>query len=293
MAVIKLYSDNPTDGITTFDKVRFYQATDSSGTGATLVATVDIDTDTTDVVHPGFTDYVYTAGSLTKYYASAWYNSSNAALTGYSDWVLGGQDRWDTMFMNELDDTAAAVWSATERALIKSKALDALYPEFFRIIIDTSLTIVNDSTNQTYVYTVPFGIFQISEVGVGDLNKVGISGRTYVVVKPEYWKFEKNKLHFQSLSGLTDDESIRLVGSKKYLEVGEVPQHIDSLAMLHMRSSAYLLLADDFPRFQTWAKLQAGTKVSFENLRVHAREFERMFNEGKKLLKDTHHTSLT
>jgi hypothetical protein len=293
MAIIKLFSDNPIDGITTFDKVRFYEATDSAGTGATLIATEDIDTDTIDMIGPGFTDYVYTAGSTSKYYASAWYNSSNGALSAYSTWVLGGLDRWDTMFMAELKDTSSAVWDATDRGYFKSKALEALYPDFFRNVVDTSLTIVNNSTLQTYVYTVPYGIFYIAEVGVGNLNKTASLTRTFEKVKADYWTFEKNQLHFSSLSGLTDGETIRLIASKKYLEVGEVPDRLNPLVMEHMRMSAYLQMADDFPRFKTWGKLQQGTKVSFENLRVHAREFERRFNDLKKELKDSHYATLS
>ncbi len=286
MAIVKLYSTNPKDGTSTFDKVKFYEADDSNGTNATAIATVDIDTSTVDVVNPGFTTYVHTSGSTSKYYASTWYNSSNSAESSYSTWIQGGQDRWDAMFKEEMDDANEEVWSSSDRQKFKDAALEALYPEFFRQVIDTSLTIVNNSTTQTYTYTVPHGIFKITEIGVGTVNKTASADRTFEIVKADYWKFERNLLHFTTLSGLSDGETIRIVGCKKYQEVGEVPKRLDPLAMLHMRMSAYLQLADDFPRFKTWARLQQGTKVSFENLRVHAREFERKFNDWKKILKD-------
>lgn len=290
MSIVKLYSSNPTDGTTTFDQIRFYQANDSSGTGAAVVHTSDIDTTTVTPLNPGFTSYIYSSGDTTKYYASTFYNSTSTIETDKSDWVLGGQDRWDTMFMNELQDTTSAVWSATDREYFKKKALEALYPEFFRNVIDTSLTVVNDpsSNTATYIYTVPFGIFSLSEVGYGNLNTTSSTvTRDFKVLKRDYWKFEKNNLHLQSLSGMDNGDTIRLIAQKKYLEVGEVPEYLDPLAMEHMRMSAYIKLADDYPRFLTWAKLQQGTKVSFENVRVHAREFERRFTDMKKLLKDT------
>ena len=286
MAVIKLFSKNPKDGTTTFDKVKFFEATDDEGTGATLLKTTDIDTDTADTINPGFSHYIHPTGSILKYYATAWYNSVNGIQTSYSDWILGSYDRWDTLFMNDLQDTAGAVWSATDRENFKKAVLEALYPDFFLNVIDTSLEIVNSSTIQTYTYTVPFGIFKITEVGIGNMNTTVLLTRDFKLLKSGYWKHEGTTLTLASLSGLTDGSIIRLVGSKKYTDVGEVPERLDSLALLHMKMNAYLKLADDYPRFLTWAKLQQGTKVSFENLRVHAREFERKFKEDKSVLKD-------
>jgi len=283
MSVIKLYTENPTDGILSFDKVRFYEANDSVGTGSTLVTTIAIDLSRLNPTSPGFTAYTYPGGSVTKYYASTWYNSVTFTETDKSLWVMGGTDRWDTRFMNELKDTVSAVWDATTREYFKDSALESFYPDFSYETVDTSLLVVNNNTVQTKSYAVPFGIFHISEVGVGDPNDLT---KSFVVVNPSNWQFEKNLLRFNSLSGMTDTYPIRLVCGKKYLSVGEVPEKLDQIAMLHMKMDAYLNLADDYPRFLTWAKLQAGTKVSFENLRVHAREFERKFEKEKKRLAD-------
>ena len=293
MSIIKLFSRNPKDGTSTFDKIRFYEATDVEGTGATLVYTKAIDESTVSQIDPGNTSHVNSAGDLTKYYASTFYDSTGLVETDYSGWVLGGQDRWDTKFGQEMDDSDGSVWAATLRAQFKEDALNALYPDFFREVIDTSLTIQNETNDIQFVYTVPYGIFGISEVGVGTLDTTSsTSTRDFVKVKNDYWTFEKNKLHFQSMSGLTDGESIRLIASKKYLYVGEIPEYLDSLAMLHMKMNAYLNLADDYPRFKTWGRLQSGTKVSFENLRVHGREFERKFKEAKAELKQNAYSSL-
>lgn len=292
MAIIKLYSDNPKDGSTSFDKIRFYEANDNTGAAASLVATVSIDSTTVTPLNPGYTTYVHNTGSLTKYYASTYYNSTTLNESSYSTWVLGGTDRWDTMFMSEMQDTSSTVWTATDRASFKKKALEALYPDFFRNVIDTSISAVNSSPNITYTYTVPFGIFSISEVGYGNLNTTSIVSRSFKVVKREYWKFEKNVLHFDPLPPFSNGDTIRLVAQKKYIEIGEVPEYLDPLVMEHMRMSAYIKMADDFPRFLTWSKLQQGTKVSFENLRVHAREFERRFTDMKKTLKDSAQASL-
>ena len=293
MSIIKLFSRNPKDGTDLFDQIKFYEATDSSGTGATLVYTAAIDITTISQVDPGYTSYVYSSGDLTKYYASTFYDSSGAIETDYSDWVLGGQDRWDTKFGQEMDDSSSAVWSATLRLQFKKDALDALYPDFFREVIDETLEIQNSADDVTYEYTLPFGIFDVSEVGIGNVDTTSsTSSRTFRQLKNDYWTFEKNKLHFQTLAGLSDGEIIRLIASKKFVNVGEVPEYLDSLALLHMKMDAYLNLADDFPRFQTWGRIQSGTKVSFENLRVHAREFERKFKEKKAELKQNSYSSL-
>jgi len=298
MAVIKLYCKNPNDGTDSFDKVKWYEADDSSGTSASALQTggVDVETSidisTVEAINPGYTTYMYQSGDTSKYYASTWYNSTSGAETGYSDWTQGGQDKWDEKFKQEMDDTSSEVWSSDMRAEFKKDALDSLFPDFFREVIDTSLTIQNETDNQTYIYTVPFGIFNISEVGVGNTDTDSSNARDFEKVKNDYWTFEKNKLHFHSLSGLNDGETIRLIASKKYLDVGEVPEYLDPLAMLHMKMNAYLDLANDYPRFKKWGRLQKGTRVSFENLRVQAREFERKFKEKAQALKQNPYASL-
>lgn len=286
MAVVKIYSTNPTDRISTFDKTRFYEATDNVGTGKTLIETDDIDLTNSDLLNPGFTALIYTTGSLSKYYGASWYNSISGAETNPSSWVQGGQSRWDTQFMNEMKDTTSTIWSATDRETFKKATVEALYPDLYRQVIDTSLLIVNNDTNQTYQYTVPFGIFAISEIGVGNVDKTSIVDRDFKQLQSNDWKFEGNTIKLESLSGLTDGDKIRLVASKKYLDVGEVPERLDFLAMLYMRMSAFLQMADDYPRYKKWAQLQVGSKVSFAELRVHAREYERKFNEQKARVRD-------
>ena len=286
MAVIKSFAHNPTDGVTTFDQIRFYEATDSSGTGATLIATEDIDTTNRSQIDPGYTTYTYTSGSTSKYYASKYYNSTSGLATDYTSWVLGGKDRWNTMFENEMEDTTNAVWSTTAVSRFKDWALRALYPDIYRQVIDETLTF--DDT--TYTYTVPFGIFHISEVYVGDTAN---SSSTLVKLHPDKWALENSTLHIFNLSGLTDGETIRLIANKKYLDVGELPEDVDRIVMWHMKMSAYLYLAEDFPRYKTWAQLQEGSKVSFENMRVHAREFERKFVEGKAEMRNLLYPSAT
>lgn len=287
MSIIICYSDNPKDGIVTFDKVLFYQADDASGTNATLIQTVDVDVSTKDLNNPGYTKYIYGSGSTSKYYASKWQSTALSFTTDYSTWVKGGEDRIDTLFKNDLDDTAEAVFTATDRERYKQAAVEALYPELFRIVIDTTLSVVNDETTQTYEYTLPNGIYQVLEVGVGTVNKTASIERTYKNIKKEYWSVKKDQLIFERISQLTDDEPLRIIGAKKYSSIGEIPTKYDWLILLHMKMDAYLRLADDFPRFKKWAMLQEGSKVSFENLRVHAREYERKFNTEKAKIKDT------
>lgn len=277
MSIIKSSVANPNDGTTTFDKIRFYEADDSSGTNATLISTSSIDTTNRYQIDPGYTTYTYTSGSTSKYYAAKYYNSSSGISSDYTTWVLGGKDRWDSMFENDLGDTSNAVWSQADIARYKQWALDALYPDLYYQVTDTSLTLDND-TVPTYTYTVPFGIFHIAEVAVGDLQN---STSEFTIIHPDNWTLEGSTLHFKSVPTSESSATIRLIAHKKFLEVGEVPERFDRFVMFHLRMSAYLRLADDFPRFKTWSQLQAGTKVSFENLRVHAREFERKFVEGK------------
>lgn len=274
--VIRLYAENPKDGTSTFDQIRFYEATDSSGTGKTLLNTSNVSTSNTSPIDPGYTTYLHTSGDTTKYAATAWYNSTSGAETRTSSWVLQGEDRWDTMFKDEMQDTAEAVWTATDRGYFKDKALEALFPDLQRIVVDSTLSIDKTSGAEQYTYSIPSGIVEIFEVGVGDVDNIT---STFKIAHPDNWKVEQNKVHFDSLASYDDAETIRLVASKKFMEVGEAPTRFDPLVMMHLRMSAYIKLADDYPRFLKWSRLQKGTKVSFENLRVHAREFERKFKD--------------
>lgn len=290
MAIIKISVPNPLDGTSSFDKIRFFQANDSSGTGVSQIGSdTSIDTSTRYQLDPGVTSLTYTSGLTTKYYAAKYYNSSSGALSDYTTWVLGGKDRWDTMFETEMDDAANTVWSAADVANFKTWALNALFPELYRQVIDTSLTLDNDSA-PSYTYTIPFGIFHISEVGIGDLNN---STSTFTKLHNDQWSMENSILHLYRIPPSESGATIRLIASKKYLEVGDVPEMYDSIAMDHMKMSAYLNLSEDFPRFKTYAQLQEGTKVSFENMRVQAREFERKFKAGKAEMANTLYPSLT
>ena len=274
----RLYAENPIDGTDTFNQVRFYEATDSSGTGTALIAIVSIDTTTINPIDPGFTMYTHTTGDNTKYVSATYYSTTNNNETRRSDWVLQGQDRWDTMFTSELQDSTSSVWTATDRSYIKGKALQALFPDFFYESIDTSLTVVNNSTTQTKIYTVPIGIFQISEVGVGNPNSFT---QPFRLVIQDNWEFEQNKLRFFNMSGLSDTYPLRIVASKKYMEVGQVPTRLDPLAMLYMKMSAYQKLADDYPRYLKWSRLQKGNKVTLEGLRLLIKDLRNQFEEER------------
>lgn len=282
--VVRLYSNNPNDGTTSFDQVKFYEATSSAGAGKALITTVSIDTTNRNPIDPGFTSKLHTTGDNTKYAASAWYNSTTTVETRTSDWVLQGEDRWDTMFKNEMQDTAEAVWTATDRKSYKSRALEALYPDFFFESIDTSLTIANNSTTQTHQFSLPFGMFLVAEVGVGKPNDQ--TNQPFKILHPDNWTIEQDKLNIKSLSGLTDTHQIRMIGSKKYMEVGEIPLRLDPLALIHMRMSAYLRLSDDYPRFLKWSRMQKGTKVTFAELKAWIKDLDRLFEAEKGRLRD-------
>lgn len=285
--VTRLYAENPKNLTDDFSHVKFYDATDSSGSGKALLATVAIDTSNTNPIDSGFTSYLHNTGDNTKYVSASYYYNDGATSreTRTSEWVLQGQDRWDTMFKNEMQDSAEAVWDATDRQYFKERALEALFPDFFFEKIDTSLTVDNNSSSQTYQYTLPQGFFYIAEVGIGRPNSQSV--QKFVIVTPDNWKVEQNKLMFASLSGLTDDYDIRLVGSKKYMEVGEVPVRLDSLIMIHLRMSAYMQMSDDFPRFLKWSRMQKGTKVSFAEMKEWVKSLDRMFQAEKQRIKSS------
>ena len=52
--------------------------------------------------------------------------------------------------------------------------------------------------------------------------------------------------------------------------------------MINMRMGAYQQMVDDYPRFLKWSRLQAGTKVTFEGLKLLHRELGNQFNTEKE-----------
>lgn len=281
MSVIKVSAPNPLDGTTTFDQIQHGEANDSAGSGASVINTASIDTTNRDTDNPGTTDYTYTSGSITKYYSSRYKNSTSAVTSDWGPWVKGGKDRWDTQFETEMTDTAEAVWSQDVKAQFKQRVLAKLNEVTGRNAIDTSLVIDNDSTPKN-TYTVPFGFKELTEVGVGDVNNVD---STFKEVTHNNWRFEAGLLHILNLSGLTNALPIRLVGKRKFLEVGDVPEKYDFIVMYGMKHYAYLFLSEDFPRFNKWAQLQSGSRVSFENMRVQAITFNNLFKDELEALR--------
>jgi len=129
-------------------------------------------------------------------------------------------------------------------------------------------------------YTVPAEFEEITEVGIGDVD----DSSDFAVVKADNWSLENRILHIYSVSGYDNGDVIRLVGMKKYNFIGELPERYDPLLLIHMQSSMYDWMAISYPRFESFAQLQEGTGVSFENLRVTAREFRYRFLADKLAL---------
>jgi len=277
MSVFKIYASNPKDGTSYFDKVRFYEADDDIGTNEALIGESDIDLTTVDLEDFGFTFLLYSGGDSDKYYATSYFNSDTLVETDKTGWIKGDRNRLGFKFLELMGDTENEVFESEVVSQFSEYALEAMYPELQREFIDTSLAIEKGATTETLEYNVPVGISNIMEVGVGDVN----DRSNFKVLRPFFWKLEGGKLHFLSLSGLDDGETLRLVCLRKYNDIGEVPERYDHLLLYHMQMSAYDWMASRYPRFERFSQLQQGSRVSFENLRVTAREFERKFEDGK------------
>jgi len=286
MPVLVLYAPNPKDGTASFDKVRFYEATDSGGTGQTLLSTVSVNLATRDMEDPGFTSYTHGSGSTAKYYASSYYNSTSASESSLGTYTKGGRDRLHSKFLTIVGDTGESYFDEDTVTQFEEDAIEAMFPELQREAVDVSLSISKSTTSEDQTYTIPPGFTSIHEVAVGDVDWTPTSD-AFKLVKPSNWSLDSRTLHLYSLDGLQDTEVIRLIGLKKYDFIGEVPEKYDPLLLLHMQMSMYDWMASRFPRFEDFAQLRAGSGVDFDNLRVTAREFERRFKEEKLALART------
>lgn len=269
MAFLTLYAPNPKDGVTTFDKVRFYEATDSTGTGSTLIATVDVDVSTRDVEDYGSTKYTHSTGDTAKYYGATYFNSTSSDETEITDWSLGSKNRLIVKFDNLMGDATNDVFDALAVEQFSENSLEAIFPELQRHVSDNSLVL----DVEQLVYTIPVDYTVIFSVGTGDIN----DEEDYSEMQTSNYKIEGDKLRFKTTLGLNDTDAITIVGLKKYVDIGEVPERYDALMLLNMQADAYDWLASRYPRFEAFSQLQDASKVSFENLRVTAREFRNMF----------------
>ena len=278
MAVIKLSMPNPIDGVASFNQIKFSEADDSLGTNSAVIATVNIDTTTRNALDSGSTHYNYISGDTAKYYAGLYYNSVTGATSSATDYIKGGYDRIDILFMNHYADTTGSVFSATDRDRLKKFALEALFPEIKKPSIDTSLSIDLTAGALKYTYSLPYGVYEVNEVGIGDVDN---NTSRFSTIPVDNWMIENDKLHIFNVGSYAHGDTIRLLCMKKYQFIGEVPDRFDEMILNHMLMNSYLMLADDYPRFKRFARLQEGTKVSFENLKVHALVYEGLFNKAK------------
>ena len=272
MSVLPLFAPNPEDGTETFNKVKFFEATDAEGAGATLLATVDIDLTTADVADAGFTKFIHETGDLNKFYSAAYFNSVSSLQSDYGSWMQGGRSRLYRKFQSLMGDTTNSVFPHEANIQFEEDAIEALYPEVQRQEVDTSLTIDEDNL----IYTLPRGFSEVTQVGVGDADDPDENFKT---VKTGNWEIQEDKLRFMRIRDFNDGDTIRLVAMKKLSKIGEVPEMYDPILLLHMQGSSYRWMSARYPRFEAFSQLQTGSRVSFENLRVTADQF---FNEFEK-----------
>src|SRR3990172_7098076 len=151
MSVLTLYAPNPTDGIESFDKVKFYEADDAEGGGAVLLDTVDIDLSTSDVTGTGFTSFLDETGDLNKFYSAAYFNSVSSLQSDYGSWMQGGRSRLYRKFQELMGDTTNAIFPHKPVIQFEDDGVEALYPEIQRQSVDESLVVDEDSL----IYTLP------------------------------------------------------------------------------------------------------------------------------------------
>jgi len=274
MAVIKLFSTNPKDGATTFDKIRFYEANDAEGAGAAKIAEIAVDVSKKTLIDPGFTTYLYTSGSTSKYYASSYYNVGSGTETSKSAWTKGGQNRWDKMLLDWAEDDDEEVFDEDARSLFNKNILERLSPELEETLVNTTLTWDEDALT----YTVPDGISEILEIGIGDVDKAG----EFDEPLSELWSVEGRTLRFtKAPSGVNDGDTMRLIHKRRHEEVGEVPTIYDPLILIGLQAEAYKWMASYYPRFEKFAQLRGGSGVSFEGLRAAAKDLDDEFKVMK------------
>ena len=274
MSVLTLFAPNPEDGIETFDQVKFFEADDAEGGGAVLLTTVDIDLTTSDIADAGFTSFIHETGDLNKFYSAAYFNSISSLQSDYGSWMQGGRSRLYRKFQGLMGDTTNGVFPHEAVIQFEEDAIEALYPEIQRQSVDESLGVDEDNL----IYTLPRGISEVNQVGVGDADD---PDGQFEIVSTSGWEIQEDKIRFSNLRKFQDGDVIRLVTFKKYRKTGEVPEMYDPALLLHMQGSSYRWMSARYPRFEAFSQIQKGTGVSFENLRVTAAQF---LDEFEKIL---------
>jgi len=159
--MITLTIRNPSDGTTTFDRIRIYRAASETGS-YNLIATIDISDGTS-------TSYTDIDGSSSHWYKVTYYNSVTTKESGFSDPQQGGVSDWYIFIQTDLDfligllrihlgdtavDSLRYTTSILRTALVAG--LKALGPRWkYRYDINSSYTVSRNHTFLTFTNAEP------------------------------------------------------------------------------------------------------------------------------------------
>jgi hypothetical protein len=173
-----------------------------------------------------------------------------------------------------LRDAAYATWTSAEMNDLLTWSAAQLYPTHSRAVdpVTTEITLVAD----TYTYTIPVSIQNISDVWVFDS-----SGNLLTELDGRAWFVEGDIVLDQTIriSQATVDAyaggSIQLHGYDKYDLVSNLPRtEVVPLILARARSEAYRRIGADRERFKVWLTRNQNQNVSVNELLQFVREAE-------------------
>lgn len=232
MAII-LEARNPDDGIATYDKVEFHRSDTLAGS-YTLQTTQTIDVSTISDLSPGFTAWIDSTGSSSKYYKIRWKNNGSGAVSSFSDIFQGETTVLDSRFRKMMRDTNSNnyFFSNDDVSEFRKDAIYSLWPSTWQETTDTSLT----SNDQTEIYTLPSGVTRLNSIDLVDTD-----GNT--VGSPTGYSIRSNKIIFPSAP--TNGYTMRLWVEKMFVKSAEVPEVFDAYLLDYMMLRAYKELEAD------------------------------------------------
>jgi len=235
--VLAVRARNPSDGISTYDKIKFYRATSQTGTYS-LIATQDIDQTTISDNSPGYTKYDEASGTTSMWYKVSFYNSSSGIESNLSDAFQGGTTQLDTMIRRKMKDNNASNYFFENEEVEDARelAIKSLYPGTW---IDTTYDVTITESNKKTI-TLPSYIARVDDIMV--YNDDGDYIGTYLA-----FKRVGNKLF--ALSEFPTGYVFRLIITKPYKLAAECPEEFDDYLIWVSQRTLFESMESDRSRY--------------------------------------------
>lgn len=275
--MITLNVRNPDDGTSSYNQIKIYRSATQTGT-FTVIETANIDLSGATEFSTGFTSYTDSTGDTTYWYKFSYYQSASSSESTLSTAIQGGTAAIDSRIRLELSDSDTTApnypfWTNDEVAAARQDAVNALYPEYFKDWVDTSLT----TSQNSWSYTLPATLFNVEYIDVWDQTATPYNKITTITD----FDVIGGKIYLNSTSDVNLDSGYTMYihCSKRITESADVPSHMDEALM--RKACAVLLrkLLWDRAKYQRYTTIIRPEGSNMPSIQQQIKDYEAFFNQ--------------